>query len=118
MSANRIEIKEKPVELKYLTPVKGDYKATVGNVGICEVKGYREQQEDAIVIGIPSETSDAFVALPSKDRSLVADATFLNLQSQLENKVDAIGCGSCACVASGHVKNGKASVSTTYVGDS
>jgi len=113
-----IEIKEKPVELKNLTPVQGDYKATVGNVGICEVKGYRFQQEDAIAVGIPSETSAAFMALSPKDRSFVAEITFETLQSQLENNLEAKCCGSCACIASGHVKNGKANVSTSYVGDS
>ncbi len=126
MSSNRI--KQKPTQLKYLKSGyqrEGDYKATVENIGICEVNGNHPMrtQEDAIVVDIPHITSDAFMALSIQDRALIAKTTFANLQEKLTHVAEADNCGSCACISTGQVldaKDGKitARVSTSYVGDS
>lgn len=121
MGTNRRKIEE--VELKHLAPIyrkEGDYLATTDeNVGICEVNGNNSgrNQEDAVAVDIPSATSDAFMALKAQDKQRVIETTFAALQNNL-NASAATNCGSCACIATGQVKDNKATVFTSYVGDS
>lgn len=121
MSTGRSRIEE--IELKHLESryrKESDYKATTAeNVSVCEVNGNNpaRSQEDAVAVNIPSATSDAFMALSRQDKTKVTEATFTALQDNLDPYA-ASNCGSCACVATGQVKDNKATVYTSYVGDS
>ncbi len=121
MGTNRRSIEER--ELKYLESKyrkESDYLATTDeNVGICEVNGNNpaRNQEDAVAVDIPSTTSDAFMSLELQDKKRVMETTFAALQDNLDSSA-ATSCGSCACVATGQVKDNKATVFTSYVGDS
>ncbi len=85
-------------------------------VGICEVNGNASSrdQEDTYITDA-SEISKAFMELSPEQRKLVVEKTFADLQEGLGEEQQ----GSCACIATGQVKEGgKAVVSTSYVGDS
>ncbi len=107
-------------QLKHLQlPSEHDYTLLIPekNIGICEVNGNNptRSQEDTVAVDASDETA-TFMDMPQDQKTRIATATFANLQHKLTKK--GFIEGSCVCVASGHVKNGQATVFTSYVGDS
>ncbi len=85
-------------------------------LGICEVNGnsLHRSQEDAIAYEA-GESSEQFSKLTAAEQEAVMKTTFASLQEkhgQVERP------GSCACVATGYLRENRATISTSYVGDS
>lgn len=91
-----------------------------GVIGICEVKGGRKKQEDAICYDA-GQSSQQFSKLDNAEKSTVMTATFVGLQLGLytpELKDELKDKGSCVCAATGWIDDNKINMSTSYVGDS